>query len=365
MLKDFATEDRVLTKIKKEKYKWKTENKRYLERLGLMKEKKEENYINRRNELLKEYAEKDKNINLHLQEARKAKEAERQKSLEISLKKEAEAKEKYRQKLEKEEKKRKKLQTQIFDKINTFIDNNNNSKKKQHLLEVKKLQNEEIRHRNNLVGVQKSNDERMEKNKEKIFEKYISFYYLRKSREKEFKKKNLNCNDKFAEKAEQIEEIERKQNLKTEELIKKLANIESRKKEILKHKNDYFVTFKQKRNEYNESCYNKRLLMDKEMDAGRADILGFQTEVIKKSLNQTHLNNLKKAHSTEKTLYNQINFKKNLKTFYQKLENIKSQCVLRKPVEERRKIYINIKRAEREKKKKDEEERLLDMNLNK
>ena len=365
MLKDFEAEDRYLTKLKKEKNKWKNENKKYYERLEQMKEKKEEIYINRRNELLKEYAEKEKSISLHLQEARKSKEAQRQKSLEISLKKEAEAKEKYRQKLEKEENKRRRIETEVFEKLDAFIDNNRNSKKKQHLLEVKKLQNEEIRHKNNLIGVQKSMDEKMEKNKEKIFQKYMSFYYLRKNREKQNKKRNLNTNDKFAEKAERIEEIERKEQLKTEELMKKLAKIEARKKEILKDKNDFFIPLKKRRNEYIENCYKNRLLMSKEMDEDRLDILEYQTQIIQKSLNQTHLNELKKARSNEKTLYNQLNFEKNLKTFYQKLENIKSQCVLRKPIETRRKIYTNIKRVEQQKKKKDEEERLLSMNLNK
>ena len=64
----------------------------------------------------------------------------------------------------------------------------------------------------------------------------MNFFFSRKNREKELKLKYKH-NDHFLQtKAEKIEELEREEAKKTNELMKKLKNIEKRKKEILKHK---------------------------------------------------------------------------------------------------------------------------------
>ena len=49
------------------------------------------------------------------------------------------------------------------------------------------------------------------------------------------------------------------------------------------------------------------------------------------------------------------------KNFYKKLELIKSENVMRLPLDERRKIFLKLKRKEAEKKRKEEEEKLLNM----
>ena len=72
---------------------------------------------------------------------------------------------------------------------------------------------------------------------------------------------------------------------------------------------------------------------------------------------------LKKDNATEKTLYNQLTFEKNLKPFYKKLDEIKSESIIKKSLEQRRKIYRGIKRAEAEAKRKEEEERLLNQKI--
>ena len=56
-----------------------------------------------------------------------------------------------------------------------------------------------------------------------------------------------------------------------------------------------------------------------------------------------------------------MNFEKNVKNFYKKLEYIKSENVLRLSVDDRRKIFTKLKKKVAEKKKKEEEEKLLNM----
>ena len=81
MLEDFELEQRYLKTFQSVKNKWQSENKKYLERVEHMKEKKEENYTNRRNSLLKEYNKKQKEIENQLYKIRESKEGERKKLL--------------------------------------------------------------------------------------------------------------------------------------------------------------------------------------------------------------------------------------------------------------------------------------------
>lgn len=113
MLEDFESEERYLNRIKKIRNKWKSENKKYNERLEHMKEKKEEFYINKRNNLLKEYQQKQKDIEKQLYKSKVSKESVRKKQLDILAKKERQAKEKKLLKLKRDEKERLEVQTQI------------------------------------------------------------------------------------------------------------------------------------------------------------------------------------------------------------------------------------------------------------
>ena len=121
MLEDFESEERYLNRIKKIKNKWKSENKKYNERLEHMKEKKEEFYNNKRNNLLKEYQEKQKEIENQLYKSKVSKESLRKKQLEILAKKESQAKEKKILKLKRDEKERLEIQTQISLRSNFYI----------------------------------------------------------------------------------------------------------------------------------------------------------------------------------------------------------------------------------------------------
>ena len=97
----------------------------------------------------------------------------------------------------------------------------------------------------------------------------------------------------------------------------------------------------------------------KELDDIRLDILDYQTCVLNRNIDKTKLINLKRIQSREKTINDQLNFQKNIIPFFKKLEVIKSECVMTKSVNNRRKIYVEKKRREAELRKKEEEEKLL------
>lgn len=200
-----------------------------------------------------------------------------------------------------------------------------------------------------------------EENKEKIFQKYMSFYYIRKNKEKEFKKKVINNKNKEIEKSDKIEEMNRETSKKTEDLIKKLRNIEKKKAEIIKHKNDEFKNINKKRNQYINTCIeNKKKILEK-LSEDRIDILDYEIQVLNRGMNFSKTNDLQRMNLTEKTILDQQNLEKNLKPFFKRLEMIKSQSIQKKPIEDLKRSYKKKKREEEEAKKKEREEKLLAM----
>ncbi len=128
MLSDLETESRHEDILRKQKKKWRSESLKYMEKVHLMKEKKEDMYHTKMNNLQKEINLKEKEISERLAQNRKQKEAERKKALEIFLKKEKSAKEAYNKKLKKDEKEREENEKRILSKckyknfiLNIFI----------------------------------------------------------------------------------------------------------------------------------------------------------------------------------------------------------------------------------------------------
>lgn len=120
MLKDFQSEERYQTFARKTRNKWKSENKKYLIRLEQMKEKKEENYIIKRNNFLNEYLKKQKDIERQLYKTRISKQGEWKINSQIMKRKEEQAKEKQRKKIERDEEERLNMENQLCAKSKIY-----------------------------------------------------------------------------------------------------------------------------------------------------------------------------------------------------------------------------------------------------
>ena len=245
--------------------------------------------------------------------------------------------------------------------MDLLIERHNNYCNKKKITNSQRIQNSEERHMKNMENEQKKLEEKDFQNKEKIFKTYMNFYFARKGREKEFRLKTSENRNKVLQKAEKLEELEKNDEKKMEALIKKLKNIEKKKKEILKHKNDQIILFNKRRKKYNTDSKIKKQNLVKELEEERFDILDFQSSLLGKSQNKINLISLKKMQVNEKTINDQMNFEKNIKNFYKKLELIKSENIMRMSLDDRRKIYLRLKRKEAEKKRKEEEDKLLNM----
>ena len=116
MMKDFKFGERYQNAIRKTRNKWKSENKKYLIRLEQMKEKKEESYKAKRNNFINEYLRRQKDIEKQLYRTRISKQGDWKKNSLKMEKKNEQAKEKQRKKIERDEKYRLNIESQISSK---------------------------------------------------------------------------------------------------------------------------------------------------------------------------------------------------------------------------------------------------------
>jgi hypothetical protein len=121
MLEDFELELRNFKTYQTTKKKWQNQYKQYLETVEHMKEKKKENFDNKRDNLIKLFNKKQKQIETQLYKIRESKEGERKKLLNKMKEKEELALERKKLKQQKEERDRLRYETQIYTKCNLNI----------------------------------------------------------------------------------------------------------------------------------------------------------------------------------------------------------------------------------------------------
>ena len=244
-----------------------------------------------------------------------------------------------------------------------FKERNEIIQKKKHEFELNKIQSSELRHSQNVLGVKERYEQKANDNQEKLMKKYVTFYWNRRKKEEQQKNKFLHFNEKYEEKYNRLEEIEKKTEKNRKNLIKKLKAIEANQKELKEIDRQKYENIRIKREKYMKTCNENKESLRRIMSEEKEDILEYQAIMLSKNTQMDKKYRLQKDNFTEKTLYHQLTFEKNLKPFYKKLDEIKSESIIKKSMDQRRKIYRGIKRAEAEAKRKEEEERLLNQKM--
>ena len=116
MLSDFEMESRYNSIMRAIKNKWRSESLKYIERVHNMKEKNEENFMNRINRLQKSIDNKDLKINNRLKENQKSKEEIKKQSHDLFSEKEKRAKDTYNRKLKMDEFERTNTERKLIDR---------------------------------------------------------------------------------------------------------------------------------------------------------------------------------------------------------------------------------------------------------
>jgi hypothetical protein len=223
---------------------------------------------------------------------------------------------------------------------------------------AKKNKESEKRHEKNVIEVKKENRKLEKATQEKEFQKYITYYFLKKGQNQNVSKKKKEQNNKLQEKADKLEEIEKQNEEKRKNLVRKMQKMDKKREEYIKLKEEKIIEDKIRRDEKTRNLRNKLNEMDKEEGERRKDVLDYQAELLIRSKNKTYMN-LKKNRSEHNSITNQIALQNNMSIFNKKLNYLKSQSVTKKPIEEKVKMYKEMKRKEAERKKREKEEELL------
>ena len=234
---------------------------------------------------------------------------------------------------------------------------------KKHEDEMNKSKEKEIRHNKNVITEREKYDKKLNENHEKMMKKYVTFYWNKKSRQEKKKNKFLHFNEKYDEKYNKLEEIEKAQEDQKKKLIKKLLKIETNQKELLDKEKLKYDNIKKKRLKYYNTCRNNKDNLIKNLTEEANDIIDYQYCILSRQKDKEETNKLKKENIQGKTIIKQMEFEKNLKVFYKTLYRIKSESIIKKNKEQKRKIYRDLKRAEAEARKREEEERLLNQQV--
>ena len=206
-----------------------------------------------------------------------------------------------------------------------------------------------------MVKLNEENEKIAKVNKERDFKKYCAFYWQRKIKEKENKKRKKENNDKLHEKAERLIELEKINEQKRNDLLKKIKNMDLRKEIFEKNKYEKIMENKKLREKRFCSCAAKRKDFLIEESERRKDILFYQTMMLGRSVSRDNIFYMKKIVASERALNEQMTLEKNLTLFNKKMNILKSQSIFKKSPQERLKIFKELRRKEAERKKELEE----------
>lgn len=213
--------------------------------------------------------------------------------------------------------------------------------------------------------VNEDNEKMAKENEDRIFRKYVGFYWQKKANEKSVSTKNKSRNNRLREKEERLEELDKENEVKRKNIIKKLQNMEKKKNEYEKEKNEKIMKDKQVRQEKMEKCRtNLDALLTEEYER-RQEILDYQNEMLGRCLTKekNELNTSKMRG--EKSVMNQMIIERNMGTFNKIVNELKEKNIMSLTEEQRFGMYKELKKEEEKKRKEMEEELMLNKMGNK
>lgn len=169
--------------------------------------------------------------------------------------------------------------------------------------------------------------------------------------------KKIKIKNKLEEKEERIKQLEVANNKKRKEIKKRIEAITAKKEEYEKEKEKELEKEREKREEKMLRTMRNKERLRIHKDSLREEILTYQNIILGRGINKENLTNLKRANAHEKTVVQQMSLEKNLAKFTIRMNQVKSNSVLKKSLKERWIMFKELKRKEAEKKRKEEEDK--------
>jgi hypothetical protein len=163
------------------------------------------------------------------------------------------------------------------------------------------------------------------------------------------------------EKAERLVELEKQNEKKRNDILNKIKTMDSKKEIFEKNKYEKILENKKLREQRFASCLKNRKEMLIEENERRKDILFYQSIMLGRSLSRDNIFRKKRLNASEKTVNEQMTLERNLTLFNRKMNMLKSQSIFKKTMEERYKIFKELKKKEAERKKELEDKMKLNI----
>lgn len=163
------------------------------------------------------------------------------------------------------------------------------------------------------------------------------------------------------EKAERLMELEKQNEKRRNDILNKIKTMDSKKEIFEKNKYERILENKKLREQRFASYLKNRKEILVEENERRKDILFYQSIMLGRSLSRDNIFRKKRLNASEKTVNEQMTLEKNLTLFNRKMNMLKSQSIFKKTVEERYKIFKELKKKEAERKKELEEKMKLNI----
>ena len=152
----------------------------------------------------------------------------------------------------------------------------------------------------NIIEVNKENMRLEEETKEKEFQKYVTYYFLKKGQKQSLSKKKKERTNKLKEKSEKLEELDRLNEERRKLIMKKMQKMDKKRSDNIKIKEEKILEDKMRRDAKINCVKMKLKEIEGEEGEKRKDILEYQTEMMNRSLKMNDaMNNKKKFHTAE------------------------------------------------------------------
>ena len=168
---------------------------------------------------------------------------------------------------------------------------------------------------------------------------------------------------KLNEKSERLLEIEKENEKKRKGLIKKLLKKEKNKDLADKQKHDYLLSLSKEREHLRELYSENKFKIEEEDSNKRSQILNMESIKMAKIYSSYLGDKFRQLNSQNETIMKQIEEDKKAKTFVKDMNNLISNNIMKLNNKQKKQIYLDKLRKEREQKRKEEEAKLEKMGL--
>jgi hypothetical protein len=212
---------------------------------------------------------------------------------------------------------------------------------------TEKNKQSEKRHEDNVIEVKKKNERLEKQTEEREFQKYITYYFLKKGQSQSLSKKKKEQSNKLQEKADKLDELEKQNDEKRNQLAKKMKKMDNKREEFRKKKEERIIEDRMKREEHIKKMRENLNDLEQNQRTKRDQVLNRQSNLMHKSLNLNLTSStIKSMYLDDNSITNQILLRQNEALFHKKLNELKSQSITKKSPEDKVKMYKDLKRKE-------------------